>query len=126
MTPEERRLFARQVSVLEIGVAGQERILGSRVRAAEGADARVARSALDHATRAGALLDAEAEPIASATQSDVERIAGRPELEDAAAFFLGALGALEHVRRTVLGADVPPLLPITLATAPPPASDLGP
>lgn len=125
MTPEERRLFARHLSIAEIGVAGQLRILGSRVQVADGADARVARWALEYATRAGARFDAGAAPIASATPFDVQRIAGRPELEDAAALFLGALGALDHLRRTVLGGDVRPMEPIMLAPAPPAASDVG-
>mgnify|MGYP001599686246 CR=1 FL=1 len=38
MSPDERRRFARHLSLAEIGVAGQERIAASQVGAADGVD----------------------------------------------------------------------------------------
>lgn len=122
MTPEQRRAFARHLSLAEIGEPGQERLLGTRVRAASGTDARVARWAEEYVTRAGARWDVRtAEPVVSASSAEVRATAGREALEEAAAFLLGALGALEHVRRTVLPPGARPLVPFALATEREPA-----
>lgn len=117
MTPEDRARFARHLSLPEIGAAGQAKLSSARVRVAPGTDPRVAKWALDHAGRVGALASESGHPITEATAGAVRDLAGRPELEDTAAFLLGALAALELVRTTTLEGDV---APIRLAPLAPP------
>jgi hypothetical protein len=109
VTPEDRSRFARHLSLPEIGAAGQAKLSSARVRVAPGTDPRVARWAIDHATRVGARQDEAGRAITDAAATAVRELAGRPELEDAAAFLLGALAALELVRTTTLAGEVAPM-----------------
>ncbi|MFO0681677.1 MAG: hypothetical protein U0234_06485 [Sandaracinus sp.] len=88
--------FARQYVLEEIGTAGQARLEAASVRAGSG-DARAHEIALAYVTRAGVAHDASGDPLDVATSDEIARVAGRPELEPAAAFLLGALAATERI-----------------------------
>lgn len=139
MTPEARRRYARHLTLPEIGAAGQERLCASRATLAPGADPRAARWAEAYLVRAGVRVGwaggADESPSASVLAlpdaATVRGVAGPAHLEDAAAYLLGALAALEHVRAVALPTGARPIPPLTLrdeAPAPtpaPPALDRG-
>lgn len=98
--------YARHVALPEIGAAGQTRIEAATL------DVRAAPRALETARlyleRAGARVSPEGAPLEAP-----EVRAGRPELEEAAAFLAGALAAVEAIKR-VTGAGEPALVQVVL------------
>lgn len=128
LTPQERGRYARHLLLSEIGLSGQERLVRARYRVTPSAPplaAAFARTYLDRAglreeesgaTEAAASNAEEASLALELPSEDVVRdIAGRPELEPAASALLGALYAVEAVKRALdLGAPMPlaELLPV--------------
>lgn len=103
LTEEQRRLYARQVLLRELGPSGQARLCESRVALAGQADARAARVAHDYLQRAGLRVTSERDPavvpVALPTAERVREVAGDPVLADCAAWLLGALAAVETVKQ---------------------------
>ncbi len=100
--------FARQYVLAEIGTVGQQRLEAARVRAG-GGDPRALAVALAYVERAGVSLDEETgDPLDVADASEVTRVAGAPDLEEAAAFLLGSLAATQRLA-TVAGASARPV-----------------
>jgi hypothetical protein len=106
--------FARHVLLGEIGSHGQETLSAARYRIPFEADARVASVTRIYLDRAG-LVEARAGREVPDLGTTVAKTAGGPHLEHAAAFLLGALAAVEHVKSEIgLGRPMktlPPLLP---------------
>ena len=103
LTEEQRRLYARQVLLRELGPSGQARLCQSRVCLDGVADARAARVAHDYLQRAGLRVtsarDAEVVPVALPSAERVRQVAGDAALADCAAWLLGALAAVEAVKQ---------------------------
>ena len=104
LTEEQRRLYARQVLLRELGNAGQARLCGSRVALQENGDALASRVARDYLERAGLTLARESDelacaPIAVGTSERVQTLAGAAALHDCAAWLLGAFTAVESIKR---------------------------
>ena len=91
--------FARHLLLAEIGPAGQARLCAARVRIADEADARAARVARDYLERAGLEVDAAGgDAVEVARAEAVRALAGRAELEEAAAALAGAFAAVEAIK----------------------------
>jgi hypothetical protein len=113
-----KQRYARHLLLAEIGEAGQMRLAATRVFLPAEADPRALAVARDYLERAG---------LATGTSGAVERdvnahvldaaavsvLAGRAELEEAAAALAGAFAAVEAVK-SALGVGVPAQLPKTL------------
>lgn len=98
MSPRLR--YARQYTLAEIGTTGQSRLEAASVRAGEG-DPRAMEIALTYLERASVGRSEHGEPVRVVGSEEVSRIAGRPELVNAAAFLVGSLAATEHIVRIV-------------------------
>jgi hypothetical protein len=100
LSERDRVRFARQLLLPELGEAGQERLLAGRVRAADGADPEALEVARTYLERAGVSVTSnhEASELRVATTDELERLAGRPELLEAARALAGALAAVHAVQ----------------------------
>ncbi len=109
---DDRRRFARQIALPEIGEEGQARLAGVRAALPVDADRRAAAVAEAYLLRAGVRLAPpdEAEVIAPVpTTARVTAIAGDPSLLEAARSLTGALAAVEAMKRALgMGPEVPP------------------
>jgi len=112
LSPQEKRRYARQVLLAEIGEAGQLRLCGARVRVGRESDRGAAGVATDYLVRAGleATGDAAARELVLPDSSTLQALAGSRSFEHAAAALAGAFGAVEAIK-AVLGAGVPGALP---------------
>lgn len=107
-----RRRYARHLLLAEVGERGQA-LLSARAVSVAG-DARAAEVASLYLGRAGVTVQADAADVVDAGAPEVVRaFAGRPELEQAAAFVAGAFAAVESIKR-ILGAGDPGALPASL------------
>ncbi len=108
LAPDDRRRYARQLALAEIGEDGQARILASRVALDEGADAGARAVAGAYLTRAGvSLVDAgdDAGARASVPAPDaVVALAGDAMLLEAARSLAGAVSAVEALK-DILGLE---------------------
>jgi hypothetical protein len=111
LTEFQRRRYARQVVLRELGPAGQARLCASTAALFHTADARAAEVARDYLQRAGLQLR---EPAAEGGESDqagqpvrvdiadsqaVRACAGASDLEECAAWLLGAWAAVETIKQ---------------------------
>jgi hypothetical protein len=105
LTEEQRRLYARQVLLRELGTAGQARLCESKVVISDDGHALATRVARDYLERAGVALHGEpssdATSVAVATSERVQALAGAAELADCAAWLLGAWTAVETIKRCI-------------------------
>lgn len=109
MDADAHRRFARQISLAEVGAAGQARLCAHVVRV-EG-DPRAAEVAATYLARAGVRIARESDDgsvdagsarrLHVGSEADVAALAGRAELEVAAAFLAGAFAAVEEIKRTL-------------------------
>jgi len=88
--------WARHASLAEIGTTGQAKLEAARVRSGSG-DVRALAVAMTYVERAGVQREASGTPLDVRSRAEIERIAGRPELIEAAAFLAGALAATERI-----------------------------
>jgi hypothetical protein len=98
----QRRRYARQLLLSEIGEPGQERLLAARFRPSPGCDAKAYAVAADYLQRAGASFDPAGQGLRVAEADAVARLAGDPGLHEPAAVIAGAFAATEHLKE-VLG-----------------------
>jgi hypothetical protein len=101
LSDADKALYARQILLSELGLAGQERLAEAEVRIAAGTDSRVTMVARDYLTRAGVAGGVQrtaALDLPTVTQLDVERTAGDGALEDCAAWLLGSFAAVEVIK----------------------------
>lgn len=103
----DRARFARQLSLPEVGERGQRALGESRARI-EG-DSRATDAATRYLERAGCTVSDDGVLVRVSSVEEITRIAGRPELEEAAAWISGCVAAATHIARTVgvCGADAP-------------------
>jgi len=100
LTESQRRLYARQLLVNELGAQGQERLCASAVALAPDADRGAAAVAVDYLRRAGVSLDAAGTLVHASTPEAVKRLAGDPLLEPCAAWLAGAWAAVETIKQS--------------------------
>jgi hypothetical protein len=111
LSDSERRLFARQVLLPELGLAGQQRLCASVVAIVAGADARAAAIAREYLTRAGVAVAAEpaaaegggssptrADLVWAASEAEVKALAVCAPLEGCAAWLAGAFAAVQAIK----------------------------
>jgi len=112
LSPAERRLYARQLLLREIGDTGQRALRAARAELGAGADPAAAQVALDYLTRAGVAADAATAGacVDVADASSVAALAGAPSLRVAASALAGAFAAVEAIKMLV-GAGQPATLP---------------
>ena len=103
----DKALYARQILLPELGFEGQARLAETAVRFDARADARVCAVAREYLQRAGVPVRKDASVVlAAASGSELAAHAGEPELEECAAWLLGALTAVEAIKVSV-GAGAP-------------------
>jgi hypothetical protein len=141
LSADDRMRYARQVALDEIGVAGQARLRGARVRVSLRAELGYAASSTEaqsseaqssevaalyleragvHVQRAAASGPAQEAPpdavIADHSKAVLGAHAGDPRLEHAAAWLLGSFDAVETIK-VILGVGVAARLPEGLVLA---------
>lgn len=97
-----RRRYARHVLLVEVGEAGQERLLRARFRPDAGADEDAYAVAAEYLERAGCHADARGDTARVPDTETVGKFAGSAELRAPAAAIAGAFAAVEHIK-SVLG-----------------------
>jgi hypothetical protein len=114
--------YARHLLLAEIGPAGQARLCSARVRVAAASDPRAAHATREYLERAGLVLQVDASGAAATVDmlpvdaAAVRALAGRAELDEAAAALAGAFAAVETIK-AVLGVGTPAALPRALSLA---------
>ena len=98
----QRRRYARQLLVAEIGEPGQQCLLAARFRPDRRCDPDAYAVAAEYLERAGLCFDAHSEHVKVADPQSVVRLAGTAELSKPAAVIAGAFAAVEHLKE-VLG-----------------------
>jgi hypothetical protein len=101
LSDADKALYARQILLSELGLAGQARLGAAEVRIAAGTDSRVTAVARDYLTRAGVASGVQrtaALDLPAVSRLDVERTAGAGALEDCAAWLLGSFTAVEAIK----------------------------
>jgi hypothetical protein len=109
----QRRRYARQLLLSEVGERGQERLLAARFRPAAGCDPDAYAVAADYLERAGLSFDPAGTELRVADADAIERLAGSPCLREPAAWIAGAFAAVEHLKE-VLGIAAARELPADL------------
>ena len=103
----DKALYARQILLPELGLEGQARLAETAVGFAAGADPRVCAVAREYLQRAGLRVQPDASVVlAAASGREVAARAAEPELEECAAWLLGALTAVEAIKASA-GAGTP-------------------
>ncbi len=119
---EQILLHARQLLLVEIGAAGQERLCEATAHASANADPEAYNVALEYLTRSGMRsTSADAAdggfPVQVPESAAVRALAGSPELTHAAAWLVGAFAAVETIKEVCRAGQPAKLDPaFTLAT----------
>jgi hypothetical protein len=103
LTDADKAKYARQILLTELGLAGQERLVATRLQWTAEADSRASEVASAYLERAGVgahVQGADARHVAVevAPADRVVQVAGDPVLEDCAAWLLGAFAAVEAIK----------------------------
>jgi hypothetical protein len=100
LSDAQRARYARHLLLPELGEAGQLRLLRAAVRADDSADPGALAVARDYLSRAGLRVDAGAEAavLTLPGSDEIERLAGAPELVEAARALAGAFAAVEAIK----------------------------
>jgi len=103
LAPHDQQRFARHLLLSQIGEAGQLRLCATQVRACADADPRAALVAYRYLERAGMHVSTQAdgEVIALPSPEALHALAGRVELEGAAAALAGAFAAVEAIKHAL-------------------------
>lgn len=116
LTSEQRVLYARHLLLAELGEAGQERLLRSRVHVT---DEEVDDVCSDGLRRAGVIVTSEASDhaVSVGSEAEIRKLAGRPELYEAARALRAAFVAVETIK-TLAAVGTPAQFPehLTLST----------
>jgi hypothetical protein len=118
LSPEQKRRYARQVLLAEIGEAGQLRLCRTRVRIGAASDPRAAAIATDYLLRAGMVVTTEdaAPELVLGAAGAIDTLSGDSGFGHAAAALAGAFSAVEAIK-AALGAGTPANLPTDLVLA---------
>jgi hypothetical protein len=101
LSDADKALYARQILLPEIGLAGQERLSTAAFEITSDADPRAAAVTRDYLQRAGVGGRAGGAPAAVvpvASAAEVQRVAADSALEECAAWLLGAFAAVEAIK----------------------------
>lgn len=119
LSDAQKRLYARQITLAEIGAEGQAQLCAAELAIGASADARAAEVAREYLARAGVQLREHArQVVAIADQASVRALAGDPALEACAAWLAGSFAAVEAIK-TVTGVGTPAQLTATALSAEP-------
>lgn len=119
LSDAQKRLYARQITLAEIGAEGQAQLCAVELAIDAGADPRAAEVAREYLSRAGVQLREQATQVVPvADQPSVRALAGEPELEACAAWLAGSFAAVEAIK-TVTGIGTPAQLTATALCAEP-------
>lgn len=109
LSARDRTRYARHLLLPQLGEAGQLRLLETTLAPAHDADHGVLAVARGYLERAGVRIsadrtadadaDASSVPLTLPSRSELDRIAGRPELLEAARALAGALTAVSAIQR---------------------------
>jgi hypothetical protein len=94
----EKRLYARQVLLREVGMAGQARLCATEACIPAIVDAAAGAVAAEYLLRAGVRVTDSGLPLTAATSAGVEALAGEPMLRECAAWLAGAWAAVETIK----------------------------
>jgi hypothetical protein len=111
LSEADKQLYARQILLRELGLAGQEQLCMTDIVLAGEADPRCRAIAGEYLERAGVRVEdaapgsalGAARVLRLPASEDVARLAGDPTLEGCAAWLLGSLAAVDAIKQ-VLGA----------------------
>jgi hypothetical protein len=103
---QARARYARQLSLAEIGEAGQSRLLAARIALDSDGDPRARATAALYLERSGVSVVSETKANTHDAHVLIEVDPGDPALREAALFLSGALTAVEVIKN-VLGAGTP-------------------
>jgi hypothetical protein len=101
LTDAQRARYARHLLLPELGELGQSRLLASVVRPNQDADPGALEVAHSYLSRAGlriAMEGCEGPAMTLASAAAVTRVAGAPELLEAARLLAGAFAAVEAIK----------------------------
>jgi hypothetical protein len=116
---EQKRRYARQITLAEIGVEGQAQLCAAELALDAGADPRAAEVARTYLARSGVQLREQAVQVAPvATTASVRALAGDPELDACAAWLAGSFAAVEAIK-AVMGLGAAAQLDATALSAEP-------
>ena len=104
LSDADKALYARQILLAEVGLAGQERLSATPLAFPDAADPRASAVARDYLSRAGAGVrpsEVPAVAVAVPATPDLQRTAADPALEDCAAWLRGAWAAVEATKQSV-------------------------
>jgi hypothetical protein len=103
LSSAQRARYARHLLLPELGELGQERLLSSRARPTEHADAGALAVARSYLERAGVAVVQEqaSTQLLVACSAEVEALAGAPYLLEAARALAGAFAAVETIKSVV-------------------------
>lgn len=113
----QRRRYARQLLLSEVGEAGQETLLAARFRPNAGCDREAYAVASDYLERAGLAPEPSGAEVRVTDADAIERLAGSPSLREAAVWIAGSFAAVEHLKE-VLGIAAARDLPSDLCLCP--------
>jgi len=115
----QRARYSRHLLLPEIGEAGQQKLLSTKVRVIDAADSEVATVTLDYLHRAGvdvASPNHAALVLQLPHAAAVDAVAGVPALREASAFLLGAFAAVEAIKQ-ITGAGSAGAFPLDFVLA---------
>lgn len=98
----QRRRYARQLLLGEVGERGQERLLAACFRPGADCDRAAYAVASDYLERAGLAPHPTGLEVRVVDADTIEGLAGSPALREAAAWIAGSFAAVEHLK-AVLG-----------------------
>lgn len=116
---DQRRRFARHLLLAELGDTQQAALCDAQLHFGPETNAGVRRTAEDYLQRAGVQTASggEASTVVGASDESVRRVAGQPALTAAAEALLGALEAVEQIKR-ITGAGSAGSFPPNLTLSP--------
>jgi hypothetical protein len=113
----QKRSYARQITLAEIGVEGQAQLCAAELTIAPVADARAAEVAREYLSRAGvAVREHASQLVPVGDEPSVRALAGDPALEACAAWLAGSFAAVEAIK-AVTGVGIPAQLSATALSA---------
>ncbi len=119
LSDAQKRSYARQITLAEIGVEGQAQLCAAELAIVAAADARAADVAREYLSRAGVSMREDASQLVPvADEPSVRALAGEPALEACAAWLAGSFAAVEAIK-AVIGVGIPAQLSAAALSAEP-------
>lgn len=125
LSEADKQLYARQILLRELGLAGQEQLCTTDLALAGEADPRCRAVAGEYLERAGLRVEDAvpgstpdaARTLRLPTREAVARLAGDPALEGCAAWLLGSLAAVDAIKQVLGAGNQTPCTPAFVLSA---------